>query len=183
LFNNQDYPWYLQQSVSFSTLYNAMFDIASAASPIGIADSFDLEHAVGQRLYNIGALWGVNSAGVYFDGMIYNFDKWSQGKVWTGGVKPVAEEMYRRFVRMIIWANGRPFSLNTLHEVLEIAFEGYTHTITVSEDEAEHHFTINIKADETIIRLFIEMRAFVARLLGKPSGYSYDFNFTYNEPV
>lgn len=138
---------------------------------------FDLENAETGQLYSIGAMWGMASSKTYFDGMIYDIDNWSELKVWTGGIKPVALTLYRRFVAAKIYSNEMNYSLTMLHDVLEMIFEGYTHEITVDENEEKHTVTINIRAKEEIIRLFIELRAFDRYFLGTPSGVSVKFNY------
>lgn len=133
MIDNNNYPWYLQQTSVFTTLYNGFFPIAQDASPLGIGDALNMDLATGAMLYRLGTYWGMSGSPYVWDGMIYNVDKWSETKTWTGGVKELGEEFYANLMKAKAYAYGRPYSLETLKNVFERVFEGMEYSLKVYE--------------------------------------------------
>lgn len=172
---NYNFPWYIQDNPDFVGLYNALYDIACMASPLGIGDAFDLDKLSGNALSNLGALWGISGSFAYNEGLTYGVDDWSGGKTWGGNTGTISEDLYRNFLRMHIYINGRNFDLGLINDALAILLAGYKYTVTV--DEGFMNFTINIIADSNTLAVIEQISAFDSRFLGKPSGISYKFNF------
>ena len=133
MIENNNFPWYLQQSDTFVTLYNGFFSVAEAASPLGLGDAFNLDLMRGAMLYRLGTYWGMSGSPYMWDGMIYDLDRWSETKRWTGGIKEIGSVLYSNMIKAKAYAFGRPFSLNTLNGVFERLFAGYIYNISVEE--------------------------------------------------
>lgn len=179
MIENHNFPWYLQQSSTFTTLYYGFFSVAEYASPLGFGDAFNVDLAQGAMLFRLGTYWGLNGDGSLYDGLIYNIDKWSDVKVWTGGVKEIEEGFYRNLIKAKSYAFGRLYSLSTIKGVLELVFQGYDATFSVSETYMG--LTITINAPEDVIRTFIEIKAFDLTFIGKPVGIKVDWQYNYTD--
>lgn len=124
MIENHNFPWYLQQSSTFTTLYYGFFPLAELASPLSFGDAFNIDKATGNMLFRLGTYWGLKGDNTVYDGLIYNLDQWSNDKVWTGGVKTIEEDLYRNLIKAKSYAFGRLYSLDTLKHVLDFIFEG-----------------------------------------------------------
>ena len=182
MYDNQNYPWYVQKSPTFKTIYDGLFPVVSAASPLGVGSSFDINTLTGVALYKFGNMMGLQGNPTYYDGLIYNIDKWSDVKVWSGHVKDIDAKIYKNFVRMKAFLQGQTngfeqgYSLTLLRDCIAIALDGFEYSITV--DEGFMEFTININATSEVLKIFQELQAYDAHFLGKPTGIKYTFNYT-----
>lgn len=136
MIENHNFPWYLQQSSTFTTLYYGFFPIAEYASPLGFGDAFNVDKATGNMLFRLGTYWGLKGDNTVYDGLIYDLDAWSDGKVWTGGIKTISEDLYRNLIKAKSYAFGRLYSLETLKNVLDFVFAGTDATYFVLENDA-----------------------------------------------
>lgn len=175
MIENNNFPWYLQQSDAFLALYYGFFGVAELASPLGIGDAFDPDKMTGQMLFRLGSYYGMQGNPSFNDGLIYGVDNWSEFKTWTGGISSVAETFYRNFLKAKAYAYGRPYSLETLKGVLDRVFDGITYSATITEEYMS--FTINITASQEDLRSFIDMRAFDLFFIGKPVGINVEWNY------
>lgn len=176
MFDNQNYPWYLQQQGIFKTLYDGFFPIVSNASPLGIEDAFNVNQLKGLGLLYFGRMWGLRGTwGAVTDGLIYDIDMWSTNKKWTGELADLDAQIYRNFIKMKAYINGRQYTLGLIKEALAILLDGYEYTLTVSEDFM--NFTINITADVAALNVMYNLEKYDNQFLGKPSGISYSFNY------
>ena len=176
---NNNFPWYLQQSEAFLALYYGFFDVAVLASPLGIGDAFDPDKMTGEMLFRLGSYYGMQGNPSFNDGLIYSIDTWSETKTWTGGISSVAETFYRNFLKAKAYAYGKPYSLETLKGVLDRVFDGITYSATITEGYMS--FTINITANQEDLRSFIDMRAFDLFFIGKPVGIKVEWAYNYNQ--
>lgn len=172
---NNNYPWYIQQYPEFVQLYNRLYDIVAQASPLDLQDMFDIDKMNGEPLFRLGILWGLQGAPKYYDGMIYKVDEWSDIKVWSGQAQDIEGKIYRNFVRLHIYCNGRPFTLGLIAEAIAFLMEGEEYKLSV--DEGYMNFTINLEADKEVLRIIQELQSYDAHFLGKPAGISYKFNY------
>ena len=179
MIENNNFPWYLQQTETFSTLYYAFFPIAEAASPLGIGDAFNVDAMTGKMLYRLGVYWGMSGSNALWDGLIYDLDNWSEIKTWTGGLKDLGETMYRNLIKAKAYANGNLYSLKTLKEIISRIMGTNQYTATVTENTME--ITINLTASRDVITTFIEMRAFDLSFIGKPTGIKVLWNYNYTD--
>ena len=177
MIENNNFPWYLQQSDTFVTLYDGFFGIAESASPLGLGDAFNLDLMRGEMLYRLGTYWGMSGSPYIWDGLIYNLDNWSETKTWTGGLKELGERVYSNLIRAKAYAYGRPYSLETLHGVLESVFSGEQYTVEVNESYMA--IEIVITAQQSVLETFIEARAFDLAFIGKPSGIKVTWTYNY----
>lgn len=172
---NYNYPWYIQHAPSFVKLYDRLFDIVSMATPLDVGYSFDLAKMGGDALFRLGILWGLQGAPKYYDGLIYKIDDWSDVKVWSGQARDIEGDIYRRFVTLHAYCNGRSFTLGLIGEAIAILMGDSEYKLTVDEDFMS--FTINLEGDPETLRIIQEMQSYDPHFLGKPSGISYKFNY------
>lgn len=181
MFDNQNYPWYAQQSGSIKTLYDGFFRVAEAMSPLGVGNAFDLNTLQDQALFSFGTLYGLSSRAQYFDGLIYDIDNWSESKVWSGHVEDLESHLYKNFLRMKAFIAGRPYTLLLLKQAFDILCEGLTIN-SLWIEEGYMSFIIHLDADQETTRVFMELNSFDLRFLGKPIGVSYTWDYV-NRPV
>lgn len=176
MFDNQNYPWYIQQSPICKKLYDGFFPIVSYASPLALSDVFNVDQITGTGLLNFGRMWGLRGTwGGTTDGLIYNIDSWSTDRVWSGEMKDIDAQIYRNFIRMKAYINGRDYSLITLQEAMKILLSDVEFEMWV--DEGFMTFTINVKADGLVLNRLYNLSQYDTHFLGKPTGISYKFNF------
>lgn len=178
MIENNNFPWYLQQSTVFLALYTGFFDVAVAASPLGIGDAFNINEMTGEMLFRLGTYWGMAGSPYVWDGLIYGVDDWSDVKTWTGGgFKEVGEKTYSNLIKAKAYAYGRTYSLETLKGVLERVFEGEEYEASV--DESYMEITVNLTGRREILETFIEVRAFDLAFIGKPAGIKVNWAYNY----
>lgn len=175
MYDNQNFPWYLQQSPRFLELYNGVFPLAEKMTPLGMGEVFNLELMTGDALINLCLLWGLRDAMSMSEGMVYSVDKWSTGKVWSGKLTIENEELFRNFLRMKIHINSRPLSLTLIYEALEILLKGYDYKASVTEEDMR--FIINIEASAAVIDEVRKIRSYDSIFLGHIPGISYLWNY------
>lgn len=175
---NYSYPWYLQESSSFNQLYNGFYNVATNISCLGIGDFFDYRTLPnGIPLYQLSRIWGVTGVLGYYDGLVYDVDKWSADKKWTGQLLELNDSINRNFMRMKMYIENRPFCLELIKAAFEILLEGETYTITVTESPSTMSFEINLTASSEVIGVIQGISNFDSAFLGKPSGIHYSFNY------
>ena len=179
MIENSNFPWYLQQSNTFTSLYYGFFPVAQTASCLALGNALNVNEMFGRQLFNIGTYWGMSGSTTVYDGLIYNVDEWSVLKTWTGGVKEMGEALYRSFIKAKMYAYGRVFSLDTLKKVFDIVFPNNMATVTITETDMA--ITINITASRELITSFIEMRAFDIWFIGKPIGIKITWEYNYTD--
>lgn len=179
MIENHDFPWYLQQSPTFSSLYYGFFPAAVAASPLGIGDAFDIDAMTGVMLVRLGRLWGIYGTPSVNNGLIYDIDDWSLIKLWDGDEGEAKETLYRNLIKAKMFANGRPYSIETLYGTFERALEGLEYQIDIVEQYMS--VTIRLTASADVIRDFIEMRTFDVAFIGKPAGISVEWEYVTQE--
>ena len=176
MFDNQNYPWYLQQSPLFTTLYDGVFPIVSAASPLELRQMFTLEQVTGAGLLNFGHMWGLRGMwGATSDGLVYDIDQWSTDKVWTGQMKDLEAQIYRNFINMKTYINGRQYTLGLIKEALARLLAGYPYEVYVEEQFM--HFIIHITAPTSTLNILYNLAQYDTHFLGKPTGISYEFEY------
>lgn len=182
MYNNQNYPWYMQKSPGFVALYNGLFEVIKNVSPLGIGDAFNIDKLpAGDALFTIGKMWGVTDNPSFFDGLIYDVDSWSETKVWSGSVSTLEATLYRNYLRMKIFMQNNRYSLITLKKALEILIGNGDAEVSI--DEYLMGFTINIKADRETIRILQTINSYDLYFMGQPCGIHYEFNYELAEGV
>lgn len=177
MIQNNNFPWYLQESAVFLALYNGFFNVAVDASPLDIGDAFNVDAMSGAMLFYLGTYWGMNGSPYIWDGLIYDMDNWSDVKVWTGGLKELGQELYANLIKAKAYAYGRPYSLDTLKGVMDRMFNNQEYSAEIIETDME--ITISLTAARSLLETFIEARAFDLVFVGKPAGikvvWAYNF--------
>lgn len=176
MFDNQNYPWYAQKTGTLKTLYDGFFPIAVDMSPLGVGNAFDVDTLTGRALYSFGALYGLSARGQYFDGLVYDIDNWSGGKVWSGHMEDLESRIYKNFLKMKAYIAGRPYTLNLLKAAFDILTDGMG-TVNIWIEEGLMNFVIHVDASQEVTRLFMELNSFDLRFLGKPVGVSYTWHY------
>lgn len=174
---NYSYPWYLQESPVFTKLYTGFYEVATNITCLDVGDFFNYRTIpTGVPLYQLGRIWGVGSVLGYYDGLVYDIDKWSEDKKWTGQLTELDDNLTRNFLRMKMFIQGRAFNLILIRDALAILLEGEEYSITVTEELMG--FTINLSAPTDVIGVIQSISNFDNAFLGKPSGIHYSFNYT-----
>ena len=175
---NYSYPWYLQESPAFNTLYTGFYQVAENITCLSVGDFFDYRTLPsGVPLYQLGKIWGVGGVLGYYDGMVYDIDKWSTDKKWTGQLLELNDSINRNFIRMKMYIQNRPFSWTMIKEALAILLEGETYSIRSSESPSTMSFTITLYASTAVIGVIQGISNFDSAFLGKPSGIHYSFSY------
>lgn len=174
--DNQNYPLYAQQNGPLKTIYDGLFGVAEYISSWGIQDIFNVNQMKGKGLLYLGRMWGLRGVwGGQNTGLVYDIDRWSEDKVWTGEMKDLEASIYRNFIRMKAFISGKHYDLKLIQQAMAILLDGYQSTITV--DETFMHFTINVTAPSDALSILYNMQQYDTHFLGKPTGISYDFNY------
>lgn len=174
MFDNQNYPWYLQQSPRFNALYNGVYPLAVEASPLDIRDFFNVDTLKGTGLLQFGRLWGLRGMwGGTSDGLIYTIDLWSKDKVWSGQMKDLEGQVYRNFIKMKAYIQARPYSLTTLKQAMALLLDGMENEVYIEEGYLS--FEIHVTAEDSVLSVLWNMSQYDEYFLGKPSGISYKF--------
>lgn len=177
MYDNYRYPWYIQQSPRFKTLYDGLFPIVSQASPLDIWQMFDVNQLTGLGLLYFGRMWGLRGQwGAVTDGLVYDIDMWSTDRKWSGEFQDLNAQIYRNFIRMKAYINGRNYTLGLIKDAMSILLSGYDYTLTVDEDFM--NFTINLSATPEVLNIVYNLEKYDNQFLGKPSGISYKFTYT-----
>lgn len=76
---NYDFPWYLQNSEGFMTLYTGLYNVATTISPISLLSALDIDNAeFPAQLKLVATLYGLRADWVSIEqALIYNVNKWS----------------------------------------------------------------------------------------------------------
>lgn len=172
---NYSYPWYIQHSPHFTKVYDQLYDLVSMASPLGIGDAFNIKDMTGSALTRLGILWGLQGAPQYYNGLIYKIDKWSDVKVWSGHAEDIEGALYKNFILMHAYINGRQYNLQLIKEAIAMLLGDAEYTLSV--DEEYMSFTINLSAAPDVLRVIQQLQSYDRHFIGKPSGISYTFNY------
>lgn len=182
MFFNENYPWYLQKSPVFTELYRGIYDVAQNISPLDIWKLFYVDELSGSNVRLHALLWGLAGewSGVR-DALIYNVESWGDletgvGKYWSGIQGDVDDEWYRKYVKMKIYIQGKPFNYITIKRALEILLENAPYEIMV--DEIDMQCEITVRTDESTSAVLGGILSYDPNLLGKPVGIKVTYNFT-----
>lgn len=179
MINNQDYPWYAQQEGTLQTLYEGFYPIACEMTPLGLGDIFNIDSLTGKALITVGYMYGLSSTGAYYNGLRWSVENWGSN-VWTGEPQTTREDIYKNYIKMKAYANGRPYTLQLLYDSLKILAEGFpTLQFSVTEDPDTLSFVIEVSSTNSDELEAIQQITFIdSSFLGKPTGISYTWNFT-----
>lgn len=167
----------MQHAPKFVKIYDGLFDIFNYASCLDVADEFNVNQITGRGLLNFGHLWGLRGVwGGQTDGLVYSIDLWSDDKVWSGSMKDADAQIYRNFIKMKAYMNGRPYNLKLLKEALDILIDGTPATVWI--EEGYMSFIIHITGPSALINMFYNMAQYDPFFLGKPTGISYTWDYT-----
>lgn len=180
---NQNYPWYLQTSTNFSSLYEGMFNVAKNFSPIeayrvmypDIMAEVTTTGSAENGLKIFASLWGLPTEMYALEGaLIYDVDNWSETKKWSGSTSGIGKDWFLRYIKMKTFINSQPFSLQLIHDAMDILFGDEFHTITVTE--SGYNVTVNITTTEDAESVISGLLVVDPTLFGKPIGISISYN-------
>ena len=183
---NYDFPWYIQQSPAFMTLYTGLYNVAAQITPLPFIDMLNLNEIDSYPpLVAAGQYYGVQSSWFGFkDALIYNIREWAprsgeEQYYWNGRATDSALRLMANYIRAKVQIRGQPLSLVTLKKFYETFLDGYNYSVEddVEITESEQHFEIVVRATEEIILALVEMSYSERWPFGKPVGISY--NITY----
>ncbi len=184
---NYDFPWYIQNSPAFMTLYTGFYDIAKNISPLPFLDMLDMDNIttyyelmVAANFYGLSTKWYATQGA-----LIYNRREWGprpEGLVeyyWNGRASVDTIKIMANYIRAKTQIRGQPLTLVNLKKFYETALDGYDYSVenNIEVIESLQHFEIVVTAPENIINGIIEMSFTDRWPFGKPVGISY--NITY----
>lgn len=175
MYDNQNYPWAYQKAPNFAKIYDGLFPLVSNATPLGIGDSFYVDLLTGKGLLQYGQYWGLTGAwSNLINGMVWDMDIWNSPiKVWNGVPTDVNEDLFKKYIYLKAFANGKNLSLTLLKDCFDILLAGQTYEIEVIEDYLE--YIIKITASQGILDSIAQIRSSDPEFIGKPSGIRYSF--------
>lgn len=181
---NQNYPWYLQTSPVFSTLYEEMFATARNFSPVDVYKAFYPNVAVetitdgasaSYALKTYANLWQVPTEFSAIEGaLIYDQGQWSVTDKWNGDMTGASLDWFFRYIKMKTHINNQPFSLNLIKEAFEILMGPVGYNITVTE--TQNAITVNIETELQNVTVLQGILNVDKTLFGKPIGATITFN-------
>lgn len=188
---NYDFPWYIQQSPAFMTLYEGFYNVAVNISPITFIDMLDLDNVVSySELLAAGQYFGVPNAWYGLqDALIYNFREWGPKPdpeyYWNGRASDNNFKLMANYIRAKVQIRGKPLSLLTLKQFYETALDGYNYSVenNISITESLQHFEIVVQATDEIAQALIEMSYTDKFPFGKPVGISYNVTYVLTQGV
>lgn len=182
---NQNYPWYLQTSPNFVTLYEGMFNTAKNYSSLDSYKVFypEIMAEISDRL---GAMYGLKVyAGLWqipvefsaiVDALIYDVDNWSETKKWNGDVTGADLDWFLRYIKMKTFINQQPFCLNMIKNAMDILLGEESHNVTVTE--TEYAITVNLEISDEAATVVQGILVVDPTLVGKPVGKSLTFSLS-----
>ena len=183
---NYDFPWYIQNSPVFMTLYTGFAEIAAQVSSLPFIDMLDLNNVNSySELLTAGQFFGVSNAWYgYADALIYNLRQWGPRTTppnyyWNGRASTDSFRLMANYIRAKVQIRGQPLSLINLKKFYETALDGYNYSVEdgIEIIESEQHFEIIVTATDEIAQALVEMSYTDDFPFGKPVGISY--NITY----
>lgn len=135
---NYDFPWYLQNSEGFMTLYEGLYNTAVPISPITLLTALDIEHTTtAMQLKFVATLYGLRSDWVGIEqALIYNVNKWSGREPVNilDGIAPLIISERKRWVYYsnqshggegLVLNAGKTYTLSTSLESATVSFYNY----------------------------------------------------------
>lgn len=183
---NYDFPWYIQHSPTFMTLYEGLYDVATKFSSISFIDMLDLDNVENySELLAAGQYYGVSNAWYGLeDALIYNVREWGPrdpdpNYYWNGRASYENFKLMANYIKAKVQIRGEPLSLVTLKRFYETVLDGYNYSVedNIEITESEQHFEIVARVNNDIAQALIEMSYTDTWPFGKPVGISY--NITY----
>lgn len=190
---NYDFPWYIQESPVFMSLYTGFATVASNITSLPFIDMLDINNAYNySELLAAGQYYGVPNAWYGLqDALIYNFREWSprdEGQTeyyWNGRASADNFRLMANYIRAKVQIRGQPLSLSTLKRFYETALDGYNYSVenNIEIIESEQHFEIVVQATDEIAQALIEMSYTDKFPFGKPVGISYNITYVLAQGV
>lgn len=190
---NYDFPWYIQNSPVFMSLYTGFATVASNITSLPFIDMLDINNAHNySELLAAGQYYGVPNAWYGLqDALIYNFREWSprdEGQTeyyWNGRASADNFRLMANYIRAKVQIRGQPLSLSTLKRFYETALDGYNYSVenNIEIIESEQHFEIVVQATDEIAQALIEMSYTDKFPFGKPVGISYNITYVLAQGV
>ena len=175
---NQNYPWYLQTSPTFTKLYEGMFNVAKNFTSLDaykvfypdiMADVSD-NLAVLSGLNTYATLWQIpTEISAVVDALVYDVDKWSDTKKWDGAVTGISVDWFLRYIKMKTFINQQVLCEQMIKNALDILFGNIQHTVEVTVENYEIKIDIVTDSNDAV-NFFVGLTTIDSTLFGKPMG-------------
>ena len=182
---NQNYPWYLQTSQNFVTLYEGVFNVAKNYTSLDAYKVFYPE-VMAEVPDRLGAMYGLKvyasllqipaEFSAIVDALIYDVENWSETKKWDGDVTGADLDWFLRYIKMKTFINHQPFCLSLIKDAMAILFGDVYYNVTVTE--TEYAITVNIETTESARGILQGIFVVDPTLVGKPVGKSLTFSLS-----
>lgn len=181
---NYDFPWYLQNSEGFMTLYTGLFDTAKTISPITFLDCFDIDNVeYPQQIKTIAMLYGLRGDWVGIeDALIYNINEWSvEDQVenyWSG--KPADSlVLLKNYIKAKVQIRNKNLTLQSLKQFFTtcLAHRNFNPSTDISVTESTLHFDLTVSVDTEVLNDMVTLLSVDPWPFGKPTGISYSINY------
>lgn len=181
---NYDFPWYLQNSEGFMTLYEGLYNTAVPISPISLLTALDIEHATtAMQLKFVATLYGLRSDWVGIEqALIYNVNNWSVDGVeenYWSGLPADTFDLLKNYIKAKVQMRNKNLTLQTLKEFFGVclAHRDFNPATAISVTETTMHFDLTVTVDSEVLEDMVTLLSVDPYPFGKPTGISYSINY------
>ena len=181
---NYDFPWYLQNSEAFMTLYTGLYNVSSHISPLPFLECLKIDDIdLFSQLRALSWIYGLfgNLTSVE-DALIYNVNNWSVDEVeenyWSG--RPVENlDLLRNYLKAKVQMRNKNLTLQSIKEFFGTCLEHreFDPSTDIAVTESLLHFDITVTVNQDILNDMASLYATDPYPFGKPVGISYSINY------
>ena len=181
---NYDFPWYLQNSEAFMTMYNGLYTVASNISPLPFLECLNIDELTYfEQLRALTWIFGLFGSLVSVeDALIYDVNNWSvDGTVenyWSGN--PVDDlSLLRNYIKAKVQIRNKNLTLQTIKQFFStcLAHREFDADTDIQVTESTLHFDITVTVNQDILNDMASLYATDPYPFGKPVGISYSINY------
>ena len=181
---NYDFPWYLQNSEGFMSLYNGLYNTATTISPITFLNCLDLDNAeFPQQIKTVAMLYGLRGDWVGIeDALIYDINNWSVDEVeenyWSGRVGD-SLDLLKNYIKAKVQIRNKNLTLEALKDFFAVclAHRNFDPETAISVTESTLHFDLTVVVGNEILNDMVTLLSVDPWPFGKPTGISYSINY------
>lgn len=181
---NYDFPWYLQNSEGFMTLYTGLYNVATSISPISLLSALDIDNAAfPAQLKLVATLYGLRADWVSIEqALIYNVNKWSVDGVeenYWSGLPSESQALLKNYIKAKVQIRNKNLTLQTLKEFFGVclAHRDFNPATAISVTESTMHFDLTVTVDSEVLEDMVTLLSVDPYPFGKPTGISYSINY------
>jgi hypothetical protein len=185
---NYDFPWYLQNSEGFMTLYEGLYNTAVTISPISLLAALDIEHATtAMQLKFVATLYGLRSDWVGIEqALIYNVNNWSVDGVeenYWSGLPADTFDLLKNYIKAKVQMRNKNLTLQNIKNFFAVclAHREFDPDTAISVAESLMHFDLTVTLDEGTLGDMVTLLSIDPYPFGKPTGISYTINYILEE--